>query len=144
MRTRLWVVAAGVEGFLPLYVGAQAAGIRLGWLDLRPPPDLPPELEAAVESGALRGVSVGGGRSLALKGVRGQPVLDDLVREHFKGCWLVLIRVDAAGADVRGDLAALCRLEAKPPGWLLVDAVGERRSLSTEELLGALRKPGFG
>ena len=93
----LLLVGEGPERFAALFAAARALGLRIGWLDLLAPIDstpdpLPPDLETASRQGALRAVAVGGGRSVAVKPMRGAPVIGDLLREHFRGCVLVLVR----------------------------------------------------
>jgi len=94
-RPHLLVVEEGPERFGPLFAAVREIGLRIGWLDFpapAPPPPLPADLEAAAGLGALRAVAAGGGRSIAVKPLRGAPVLPDLLREHFRGCALVLVR----------------------------------------------------
>lgn len=80
--------------FAPLIEAARALGLRTGWLDLGADvaAPLPEPLESAAGLGVLRAVSVGEGRAVVVKPLRGQPVLKDLLREHFQGCALVLVR----------------------------------------------------
>jgi len=75
-------------------------------------------------------VAVGGGRSVAVKTLRGAPVLGDLLREHFAGCAVVLAagEVDAPLVAVDGD------------GWRVTTA-GAARRLATADLLAELRRP---
>lgn len=91
----------GVEGepaaFAGLFRAAAAAGVEVGWLEPAAgedpwPAPVPPSLAAAAEQGALRAVAVGPGGSVGVKPRSGLPVLDDLLREHFLGCRLVLVR----------------------------------------------------
>jgi hypothetical protein len=89
-------VEEGPERFAALFAAAREAGLRVGWLELRTPAGLPDDLEAAAGEGALRAVAAGGGRSVAVKPLRGEPVLRDLLREHFRGCALVLVRGEVA------------------------------------------------
>lgn len=124
-------VAEGPSRFGELIAALAAAGLRCGWLDLRAPDALPPDLEAAAAAGVLRAVAVGGGRSAAVKRLRGAPVVRDLVREHFHGCATVL---------VRGEVDAPL-LEAAPSGWSVTAAERAARSLSTAALVAALRSP---
>ena len=106
-------------------------GMRCGWLDWGgPSPTPPPPLEEAVALGALRAVAVGGGRTLALKALKGEPVLVDLQREHFRGCALVLVHGEA-----RAPL-----LEPVADGWQIVGDDGAK-TFSLEELVARLRSP---
>ncbi len=79
--------------FAPLFAAARALDLRIGWLEFdEVATPLPSSLEAAAAEGVLRAVSVGGGRSVAVKPMQGAPVLRDLLREHFRGCALVLVQ----------------------------------------------------
>lgn len=124
-------VEEGPERFAGLVEAARALGLRVGWLDLAtaaPPVD---GLEAAAGLGVLRAVSVGAGRSVAVKPLRGRPVLRDLLREHFQGCALVL---------VRGEVEAP-RLSPGEEGWEVAPGGGAARRYDSEGLAAALRKP---
>jgi hypothetical protein len=120
------------EVFAPLIEAARALGLRIGWLDLgeavSPVPDA---LESAAALGTLRAVAVGEGRTVAVKPLRGATVLKDLLREHFRGCALVL---------VRGEVDAP-RLEREGEGWTLFLPEGASRRRSTAELAESLRRP---
>src|SRR4029077_12286629 len=98
------------EKFAPLVEAARTLGLRIGWLELggtgHP---VPPVLEAAAALSVLRAVEVGDGRTGAVKPLRGAPVLKDLLREHFRGCALVLIR---------GELKDLPSLRIEEPVWI--------------------------
>lgn len=101
-------------------------GLRAGWLDLEGRADSPSPLAEAAGAGVLRAVSVGGGRVVSVKPVAGPTVLRDLLREHFAGCAVVV---------VRGEVEAP-KLERAGNRWVL----GER-SFTSDELARALRKP---
>jgi hypothetical protein len=127
------------ERFAALLAALAAAGLRAGWLELAPPRPAAASLETAVTLGALRAVAAGGGRSLALKRLRGGPVLRDLLREHFLGCALVLVR--AAPAAV-APLAPVPTLSPAGDGWRVAppgDAAAQQ--YDTPGLLAALRRP---
>jgi hypothetical protein len=141
-------VALGPERFAPLLAAVRAAGLRAGWLELRPerqpahPPaqgpsaaGCPASLEAAAALGVQRAVAAGGERSVALKPLRGEPVLRDLVREHFLGCTLVLVH----GAPP----ASLPALSPAGDGWQVSPPAGDTapQQLDTPGLLAALRRP---
>lgn len=141
----------GPQPFAPLLAALKAAGLRTGWLelgltpvadftppsDLSPPSDflppspLPLKLAAAVSLGALRAVAVGPGASVAVKALRGRPVLRDLLREHFLGCALVL---------VQGDLAAPA-LHPAGDSWRVSLPETASRLYRTDQLVAALRRP---
>ena len=120
------------ERFAPLIEAARALGLRVGWLDLggKGHP-VPPALEVAAGLGVLRAVEVGGGRTVAIKPLRGATVLKDLLREHFRGCALVL---------VRGEVEAP-HLEPEDGDWRLQVPGEASRRLTTTDLAETLRKP---
>ncbi len=118
------------ERFAALFEAARVEKLRIGWLDWTPA-DAPADLGTAAGLGALRAVSVGGGRTVAVKPLRGEPVLKDLLREHFLGCVLVLVRGELDAPALRADGEA----------WR-VEVSGEAaRPFPTEKLVTALRKP---
>jgi len=88
-------------------------------------------LEIAASLGTLRAVSVGEGRTVAVKPLRGQPVLKDVLREHFQGCALVL---------VRGEVAAPL-LTIREATWIVSPPGAASRSYTVEQLAAALRQP---
>ncbi|HEX4952959.1 MAG TPA: hypothetical protein VF017_06130 [Thermoanaerobaculia bacterium] len=131
-------VEAGPEAFTPLVEAARAEGLRVGWLRLGEGAPAPPDLAAAAEAGVLRSVGVApGGEVVAVKRLRGLPVLEDLLREHFHGCALVLVQAGPAPAlrDPEGRLAAAPQLVPDGEGYRL----GEGR-LAAPELAARLRK----
>lgn len=121
-------VEEGPQIFAALIAAAAAAGLRVGWLELAAPESVAPGLEAAAAAGAQRAVAAGGSRSVAVKPLRGAPVLRDLLREHFSGCALVL---------VRGEIAAPL-LSAAADGWR-VTADSDRLATSSD-LIERLRR----
>jgi hypothetical protein len=127
----LLLVEEGPERFSPLFAAARELGLRIGWLDLAAPSELPADLEAAAGLGVLRAVSAGAGRSVAVKPLRGAPVLGDLLREHFRGCALVL---------VRGTVLAP-RLTLEGESWKVAPPGEAARLYSTGDFAAALRKP---
>jgi hypothetical protein len=169
-RPHLLRVAQEPASFAPLFAALTAAGLRCGWLELRRPGAPPPGLEAAAALGAARAVAAGDGRSVAVKALRGAPVLRDLLREHFAGCTLVLVAGSGAdgadGADgddgddgaapPTGPLAAAPELRAEGEGWRVappgvIPAAGAADSapgmgaaaerLDTAHLVARLRRP---
>jgi hypothetical protein len=131
LKPHLLRVDAPPETFAPLITAARALALRVGWLELaaeQAPGPLPPSLGAAAGAGVLRAVALGGGTSVAVKALRGAPVPRDVLREHFAGCALVL---------VRGDLD-VPRLAADGEAWrVTLDDVS--RPFSSEALARALR-----
>ncbi len=132
MRSHLLRVTRPVVEFERLIAAARHEGHRVGWMELLPaaPAPLPESLAEAAGAGVLRAVAVGGGRAVAVKPMRGAPVLRDLLREHFRGCSLVLV-----AGDVDAPL-----LEPDGDGWRL-SAGGAPSRRTTERLVAALRKP---
>lgn len=124
-------VEAGPELFAVLIEAARALDLRVGWLDLAPPPPAPGDLETAAGLGTLRAVAAGGGRAVAVKPLKGEPVLKDLLREHFRGCALVLVRGEVA--------APRLRLEAER--WQVLVPGEAARPFTTGALAEALRSP---
>ncbi len=132
MRQHLLRVERPAAEFEELITAVQEEGLRAGWLELveAAPEPLPPGLAAAAGSGVLKAVAAGGGRSVAVKPMRGAPVLRDLLREHFRGCTLVLVR-GAVDAPL---------VESRDGGWKVVGPQGEHR-LTSGQLAAALRQP---
>lgn len=123
----------------PLLEAAGREGLRVGWLELssHPAPAVPAGLETAVSAGAFRSVSVAPGRTVSLKRQAGPPVLRDLLREHFLGCALVVVRT----AEPGGDLAEVPGLEVAGDGYR-VRPLGEGgRTFSAAVLAARLRRP---
>jgi hypothetical protein len=146
-RIHLLRTEAGPETVAGLIAAAREAGLRIGWLDLEGAPPVAP-LDAAAEAGALRAVAVGSGRTVAVKRAPGPPVLRDLLREHFLGCALVVIRSGAGDPETEagprlapGELVDVPLLEPtrqeSPGGW----RVGSTLELTTAELVARLRRP---
>jgi hypothetical protein len=144
-------VEEGPERFAPLLAAIAAAGLRAGWLELRQPEVASLSLEAAAALGARRAVAAGGGRSVAVKPLRGAPVLRDLLREHFRGCALVLVRgapglapasAPALAPEPAASLSPLPALYAEGEGWRVArpgDAAAQHHD--TASLVAALRRP---
>jgi hypothetical protein len=124
------------DRFSPLVEAARALGLRIGWLELgAPAAPIPPSLEAAAGLGVLRAVAVGEGRTIAVKPLRGPTVLKDLMREHFRGCALVLVQ-----GEIQGE-AEVPALEPEDDAWSLTLPEGASRRLTTAQLAESLRKP---
>ena len=118
------------DRFAALIAAARALKLRIGWLDWSAESPVS-ALDGAADLGVLRAVSVQEGRTVSVKPLRGRPVLKDLLREHFLGCALVLVRgdVDAPALEPDGD------------GWRLALPENASRHFTTAELSEALRKP---
>jgi hypothetical protein len=137
-------VDEGPERFAVLLAALAAAGLRAGWLELGAAEPAAASLESAAALGARRAVAAGGGRSVAVKVLRGEPVLRDLLREHFPGCALVLVRVRGgeAPAPEGVPLAPAPALFPSGDGWRIAragDAAAQQ--FDTPGLLAALRRP---
>jgi len=78
------------EAYVALFDAARELGIRIGWLELGAKEVV--RNAPAVEAGAAKAVTVGDERVVSVKRTRGPSVLRDLLREHFLGCAVVLIR----------------------------------------------------
>lgn len=133
------------DRFAPLIAAARALGLRVGWLDFGTvSTPLPEPLETAAGLGVLRAVSVGEGRTVVVKPLRGAPVLKDLLREHFQGSALVLIRGDIRGelrGDIRGGEINAPTLRIEDGAWLVTPPGSASRRYATADLALALRKP---
>ncbi|MEM7483420.1 MAG: hypothetical protein AAF481_19840 [Acidobacteriota bacterium] len=135
-RIHLLAVAdgEGAETFRPWFAALAGRGLRCGWLDYRGAGSIPLGLEEAAQAGAVRAVDVAEQRTVVVKARKGPAVLEDLLREHFRGCAAVLVR----GAEGR----VQDRLEALPEGrWRVRSAAGRIFEGSAEELIGRLSRP---
>ncbi|MFQ5526537.1 MAG: hypothetical protein ACE5GX_09780 [Thermoanaerobaculia bacterium] len=141
-RIHLLRTSAAPEEFAGLFAAIRSLGLRVGWLDLIgpqtigaedvEPAEAPPALEAAAAAGVLRAVRVAPGRVATVKPVAGPPEIDNLLREHFVGCSLVLVR----GAVDAPEIAPA------EGGWEISD--GDRRKTRAAAALAAeLRRPRF-
>lgn len=140
-RPHLLRVDEDPEVFAPLLAAVAAAGARAGWLEWAEPEPVPPTLARAARAGALRAVAVGEGGSVAVKSRAGEPVLGDLLREHFLGCRLVLVR-GAPPPAVEAVADPIPRLVPVSGGsWRVETERGAVRDLSTDELVARLRRP---
>lgn len=125
----LIVVEGDGSAFAALFAAAEERGLRFGWLELDSPVEAPAAL--APFAGAFRAVAVGSVQSVAVKPRKGPAVLRDLLREHFLGADVVLVR----GLD------AFPRLTSDGKSWKLSESSAVERQLTLEELLSRLRAP---
>ncbi len=125
-RPHLLRVERGAGAFAALVEAAREAGLRVGWLDLESPVSIPEGLAEAAALPVLRAVSARPEATVAVKPRRGAPVLDDLLREHFLGCALVLVHGPAEAP----------LLAPANDAWLLAGA-----RLSTPDLVLRLKAP---
>ena len=68
---------------------------------------------------------------MSVKPVRGPSTLPNLLREHFRGCQLVLVRGAVEAPEI----------SRATDGWTIREGTGEVRTFTTEALSKALRKP---
>ena len=135
--THVLRVGEASDAFCCLFAAVREQGERAGWLELdaHRPAEAASGAEGSIfrtlDAGAWKAVAVEEGRSVAVKIRRGPPVLRDLLREHFRGCRVVL---------VHGDLA-LPTLRARGGDWELEGLDGQVRRVTTADLLRALRAP---
>lgn len=127
----LVAVAEPAAAFAALFAAARERGERIGWLEWSEADLVSGDLDEAASLGALRAVGVGAGRTVAVKRVAGAPVLRDLVREHFLGCGLVLVR-GRAGTPSIAPSAGGFRVELAP---------GRSRELDAAAALAELLRP---
>lgn len=138
-RLHLLRVAEGPEIFSALWEALEAVGLRAGWLEVAEPDPAPATLVRAAFGGALRAVAVGERSTLAVKRRRGPARLEDLLREHFLGCRLVLLRGDGLLAAETAGLPTLVPVSGG--GWRVEAPGGPACDLATEELVARLRRP---
>ncbi len=155
-RPHLWAVDGPPGDYESLMRAASIQDLRVGWLRMAEEATPPAALADAASSGARRAVAVAPGWTVSAKRRKGEAVLDDLLREHFLGCRLVLIagtpppetpelprlsRVNASsqgGApDIASPDAALWRLASPHEA----SDSSASATLTTEDLLARLRRP---
>lgn len=117
----------------PLVAAARELGLAIGWLD-EAEVGVEGPLSAAAATGMLRAVSVGRDCAVVVKPRRGPAVLRDLLREHFRGCALVLVRGPSEGALAR-DLEGVPTLVKQDGSFTVAN-----RGWSPESLAAALRR----
>jgi hypothetical protein len=124
-----------------LFAAVRAEGLRAGWLQADPVRREEGPAGLAVEAGAFRAAAVAPGRVASVKRVAGPPVLRDLLREHFLGCALVVVRPGGAGSALDAELAEVPTLELGPDGYRITAAGQAAHELSAEALAARLRRP---
>lgn len=128
----LLAVEAAPEAFTELLELGRRQGIRIGWLDWRQEPiDWPGSLREPLAAGAERAGIVAPGGAVVGRRRAGPAHLRDVVRSHFLGCHLVLVR----------GLAGVPRLEALDSGFRLEGARLVRSFADAGKLLEELRRP---
>ncbi len=98
---RIILVEGTLEQYSEMVQKESAAGRRVGWLDMNAATALPERFDRAGSIGVFRAVEVGATATLSCKPRKGSVVLKDLLREHFLGCSVVLVR----GYDQAPELA---------------------------------------
>ncbi len=160
MKQHLLRVERPVVEFESLIAAMRHGGERAGWLELptEAAGPLPDSLASAAGAGVLRAVAAGGGRAVVVKPLRGEPVLRDLLREHFRGCRVVLVvgNIDApllepdrraAGAQTEDSRAEGAQTEdsraegAQTEYWMVKTMDGQVTRWTTARLIAALRGP---
>ena len=127
----LFAVSGDASDFEPLFSAARERGARIGWLELDGAAVRQPTPEDLPFTGAFRTVEVSERWTVSTKPRKGPAVLRDLLREHFLGADVVLVR----GIDL------FPKLSRNDDAWNLEEAAGRSHRLSTEGLLDRARKP---
>jgi len=127
----LFSVSGDASDYEPLFAAARERGARIGWLELDGAAARRPMPEGLPFTGAFRTVEVSESWTVSTKPRKGPAVLRDLLREHFLGADVVLVR----GIDLYPKLAR------RDDAWDLEEAAGRKLRLSTEALLDRARKP---
>ena len=127
----LFSVTGEAADFEPLIAAANERGVRVGWLAWESGPAKASALRNPPLVCAFRSVEVSDDWTISAKPRRGPAILRDLLREHFLGADVVLVK----------GLELFPRLARHGKDWELEEAVGRKRTLSTEALLDRARKP---
>lgn len=101
---------------------------------------LPADLRRAADLGALRAVALARGDAVAVKPMRGAPVLRDVLREHFRGTALVFVTGQAA-ASLGGPEGSLPLLRAVDDGFSVEVQGRSPVILDAEALIARLDRP---
>lgn len=136
MKQHLLRISTGVVEFGKLVAAVRHEGLRVGRLRWHPaaseaPSPLPDDLAEAADHGVLRAVAVTEKRVVSVKPLRGPAVLRDVLREHFRGCALVL---------VEGDIEAPS-LSPEDDGWRIAEGDEVLWRGAAEQLATRLRRP---
>ena len=139
MQADLLRVDLPVVEFEKLIAALRQAGWRVGWLELgeraaESPSPVPDGLASAADRGVLRAVAVAGDRTVVVKPLSGAPVLRDLLREHFRGCRLVLVRTAEGAVEAPS-------LTPTDGGYRLLRRDGVALDLDAGALAARLRRP---
>lgn len=124
------------EAFAPLIHAVEADGGRVGLLLWHPlAASVDPPLATTAASGLLRSVQVNAAGSVVHKPRKGPAVLRDVVREHFRGCRVVLV----VGEPV-AELAEVPRITPKGDAFQL-ESGSSKRQFDPAALAAWLRRP---
>ncbi len=132
MRTPVLVAVDGEPAaFAALLEAAHERGVRVGWLDLEARVAAPEPLASLAAAGAFRAVASNAAGSVVVKPRRGPAPLRDLLREHFLGADVVLVR----GLELHP------RLALSGDGFLFAETPATTKRLDLEALFARLRRP---
>ncbi len=136
MKQHLLRISTGVVKFGKLVAAVRHEGLRVGRLRWNPDVEaalagLPNGLAEAADDGVMRAVSVASDRVVAVKPLRGPAVLRDVLREHFRGCALVLVEGEVEAPSLsHGDA-----------GWRVMQGSTVLWTGTAEQLAARLRRP---
>ncbi len=136
------------SGLADLLAAMANLRLRAGWLDWRPhaePETLSNEgtLLDMATAPVLRAVAVESRRVTSIKPMVGDAVFRDVLRAHFRGCAVVLVRV-VPGASEPDELESAPELEVADGKYgvaVVDDGPAKRFSWTAEELAERLRRP---
>ncbi len=132
-RIHLLRVEGAPEVYAPLLAATAAAGLRVGWLEMKDAPPPPQPLQDALQASADRAVVIGETWTLAARPRKGAARLRELLRQQFLGCTLVLVHGEV---EVPSPMLA-----AVDDGWRITIPDAAERRLTTDGLVAALREP---
>lgn len=141
MRPHVLRLTTRVVKFDRLIAAVRQNMLRCGWLEWRPeaiePLASPPShLAEPAGLGVMRAVEVTASESVTVKPRRGPAVLADVLREHFRGCALVLVY-----ASTDDGLPEVPILSWNGTTWQVTGASGTLWQGSAEDLAARLRRP---
>ena len=141
MRPHVLRIPTRVVEFDRLIAAVRQNMLRCGWLEWRPEAheplaNLPSHLAEPAGLGVLRAVEVAASETVSVKPRRGPAVFSDVLREHFRGCALVLVH-----APTLDGLPDLPSLTWTGTSWKVTATDGTSWQGSGEELAARLRKP---
>ncbi len=148
-RNHILKTELGKTDLMGLIEAAAALDLRVGWLDWQPetqpdPGDLGIQgLAEMASTPVLRAVTVQSRRVTSIKPMAGGAVFYDVLRSHFRGCSVVLVR--SIGESEPEELLSAPELRTKDDKYA-VDVLDENGSpksflLTAGELAIRLRRP---